>query len=256
VDGPVLLTGSVTVNAIGGDYTGTSTQYNYAPGDGVRAAALTLDGAARLTAVAGSYTGALTASGSGRVGGNGIVLFAHSADAPAVLTINSTAANALVSTGGTTRATGAAPAWTGNGIAALDINYPTDLVISGTGQIKTTGHNGIYSDGDLALNGGKTTAEGTGADGYGLYTAGGGGTGGVVTIADVAGLTLIAVNETNRDNDVHGTLVDPGQKLNAGVNNNNNTNNTGGGGGGGAPTLPALALIAVLLARRALKTGQ
>jgi hypothetical protein len=256
VDGPLAVTGSVTLNAVGAGYDGAWGDYDV-PRDGIRADTLALAGVARVRATGGDYigTGALAASATTRYGGNGVTLLGD--PLTATLENNSSAPGALVATGGSTTATGSVPAGFGNGIAAPDA--ADALVLTGTGVTAATGaRNGLYAGGNLEIRAGQITATARGASDYALYSTG------TITITGGA-TTVTATNTIVSANIYHGMLNDPGHKLNAtgtttgtGGNGNNNNNNTGGGssGGGGAPTLPALALIALLAVLRARKNAR
>ena len=247
VRGDLLMQDSVTVNATAGD---NSTNISPDPGGwnpsglnhGIQCYGdITIAGNAKLNATGGS------AFGAGCKAGNGILFLSQ-------LTVTSAAANALVATGGVGEVV---DPWHGSGIAAM-----SDLQIAGTGNITAIGDNALSSASDITIAGCKITAEAKGAASYALNAGGYNGAtyaGGTVFIT---GGTITASNITTPANIYYKTLNQTGGTLNgAGVsptpnpnpNPNPNPSPDNKGGGGGAPSLPGLALMAAMLAMRAMK---
>ena len=255
-DGSLLVQGSVTVNATGGNYTGASAipddEYGTYGGNGVYCFGdLTIAEHAQLNATGGN------AKVAGCYGGGGIFL-------GSVLTITSDAANALVATGGIGNAY-----QIGNGMgigndyqvgsgSGIGIVAASNLLINGTGSINAAGDNAIVGHYDITIAGCKITATARNSAGYALNAVGGlddsgNPIGGTVRIT---GGTTTASNITTPANIYYKTLVQTGGILNGtGVNPNPNPNPNpdNKGGGGGAPSLPGFALMAAMLAMRALK---
>ena len=164
-DGDLMLQGSVTVNATAANYiapgsnsNGPYTSYWYGP-SGVFCDVLIIADHAKLIATGGDeFTG------------DGTCYIGYGISVSDVVVI-SDAPNALTATSGTSRTN--VPVAYGNGITNLNSYARSSygLTITGSGQIKATGNNGIYSLQDITLDGPTITAEGRGA-GYALYASG------------------------------------------------------------------------------------
>ena len=264
-DGSLLVQGSVTVNATGGNYTGASAspddEYDTYGGNGVYCFGdLTIAEHAQLNATGGN------AKVAGCYGGSGIYL-------GSVLTVTSDAANALVATGGIGNAyqignrMGIGNNYQIGSGSGIGIVAASNLLINGTGSINAAGDNAIVGHYDITIAGCKITAVARNSAGYALNAIGGfddsgnpiGGTvritGGTTTASNIttpANIYFKYLNQTggtyNGTNKGSGTGGDSGTGGGDGGGNGG-----GGGGGGGAPSLPGLALIAAMLAMRAMK---
>jgi len=241
VGGDLLLQDSVTVNATAGDnYTGISPD-SCGWNNGLTCwGDITIAGNAKLNATGGS------AFGAGCKAGNGI-------SCSSKLTVTSTAANALVATGGVGAV--ADPLY-GNGISAWFY-----LQIAGTGSIKAVGDNAFASAHDITIAGCKITAEASGAANYALHAGGYNGTNYAGGTVFITGGTTTASNITTPANIYYKTLNKTGGILNGdSVNPNPNPNpdpkNSGGGGGGGAPSLLYLVAVVALMGTRLVRVAR
>ena len=251
VGGDLLLQDSVTVNATAGDNNTGINPDDSGWNNGIECLGdLTIADNAKLNATGGN------ASAVGCSAGNGIELLSK-------LTVTSTAANALVATGGVGAVVDPLH---GSGIAA-----DFDLQIAGTGSIKAIGDNALASVSDITIAGCKITAQASGNASYALHAGGYDGANFAGGTVFITGGTTTASNITTPANIYYKTLNQTGGSLN-GVNkggdsgsgggtggdgggggNTGGGSSGGGGGGGGAPSLPGLALIAAMLAARAMK---